>query len=179
MLEKINFQFKDKEQPQSYVTSLSKSMHMFPPEDVLYGPYKLVSFSPALISEVLNQLSPTNLRYTIAAPIFDGKVDQKVKYYDASYGLKKIPKEQIEKWSVIGYHPELHLPKKNLFIPSTLEVYVDREEKEIKGVPALIKDTDIMRVWYKADDTFFLPKSSMRVHVTSPYACMTPLHLNL
>ena len=179
MLEKINFQFKDKEQPQGYVTGLSKTMHMYPPVDVLYGPYKLQTFSPELITGILDQLNPENFRYTVTSPTFTDKANLKVKYYDATYSLTKIPAESIEQWKTLKYHPELHIPKKNIFIPSTLEVCVDREVKEVKGVPALIKDTNIMRVWYKADDTFFLPKSSLRIHVASPYAGMTPQHLNL
>lgn len=179
MLNEISFRFKDKEQPHGYVTSLTKSMHSYQPEDVLYGHYKLETFSPDLIKEVLSYLVPTNMRITLASQTYKGKTDRTVKYYDAEYSLEKISKERIEKLENIGKHPELHLPKKNIFIPNNLDVSVSREEKDVKSVPVMIKNTNIMRVWYKADDTFFLPKASLKVLVSSPNACLTPLHFNL
>ena len=132
MLEEINFRFKGKEQPQGYVTSLSRLMHLYPPEDVLYGPYHIETFEPTLIRLILNELTPKNMRVMIASQTFQGKTNSKVKYYDAEYNLEKIPSEQIEKWTNIGCHPELHIPKQNLFIPSNLDICVSREEKETK-----------------------------------------------
>lgn len=177
-LTEINFRFKNKREPQSYVTGLSNSMQFYPPEDVLYGGYRMDSFKPELITEYLELLNPSNFRCTVQSQIYKGKTDRVAKYYDADYSLEKMPFEQIKKWKNLELHPELNLPKENLFIPESLDVVVSKEDKEEKNVPVIVKENELMRIWYKADDRFFLPKSSLKIRISSPYSNMSPSHEN-
>jgi len=185
VLEEMRFRFKDKEHAISYVRNLSNDMHDYPAEDVLYGKYRLDSFQPELITKVLDYMNPKNFRCAVMAQIYEGKTDRVCKYYDAAYSVEKISPEQIQKWEDIAVHAELHLPNVNEFIPDSLEVVVPKTKtkkeegvEEVKAVPTIVKDNNLIRVWYKPDDTFFLPKAVLKVAMSSPIAACTPASCN-
>jgi insulysin len=63
--------------------------------------------------------------------------------------------------------PNLHLPHKNQFIPTKLEV----EKKEVKEpalAPRVVRNDQLVRTWYKKDDTFWVPKANLIVSAKSP-----------
>jgi insulysin len=62
--------------------------------------------------------------------------------------------------------PELKLPAPNPFIPKRLDVEkFDVKEKAIR--PELLRDTSLSRLWYKRDDTWWLPKTNVDIKLTS------------
>ncbi|CRK22285.1 hypothetical protein BN1708_017940, partial [Verticillium longisporum] len=103
-----------------------------PREWLLSGHSKLRKFDPELIREGLACLRPDNLRLTIVSRNFPGNWDRKEKWYGTEYRYEDIPADflaEIEKAAASGAQdrlPELHLPHKNNFIPTNLEV----EKKE-------------------------------------------------
>lgn len=175
MLDEMAFRFKDKEMPRSYVTTLAKHMHRYAAEDILYGPFMLNQLNHDLVKQVLDQLHPHNFRYIVGAQSFKGTLDKTVQYYDAEYACMKIPTQDIEQWVNINLHPDLQMPKKNPFIPECLDVKIPVCENEVKAVPEIIKDGSMMRVWYKADDTFYLPKACINMAINSPMVYASPL----
>jgi len=177
MLDEMRFRFKGKESPTSYASCLTKYMHCFPGEDVIYGPYVLDKFDPQLITDLLKKLHPENFRYVLATQTFDKKPDVKVKYYDAEYSIQPIDKHVIQQWINCGVHEELYLPDENLFVPNDLAIKVKKDDKEVKNVPTLLKDTELIRVWYKADDTFYLPKSCVNLMLYCPASNTSPYSL--
>ena len=177
-LSEIKFRFKDKEQPAGYVTALTKNMQKYQSQDILSAQYTVDEYRPHRISELFEYLTPQKFRCTIQSQEFEGKTDQVYKYYNAGYSVERIPQELIDKWTNIEAHPELHLPKVNSFIPENLDIVVPQRIKETKDVPVLVKDNNLMRVWYKADDSFYLPKCVLFLSVTSPHACSTPYNIN-
>lgn len=50
---------------------------------------------------------------------------------------------------------------------------------QITGLPSILIDTPLQRLWYKQDDAFLLPKACVSIELTSPYAYMDPLSCNL
>jgi insulysin len=61
--------------------------------------------------------------------------------------------------------PELNLPPPNPFIPKRLDVEkFEVQEKALR--PDLLKDTPLSRLWYKRDDTWWLPKTNVDVKLT-------------
>ena len=46
-------------------------------------------------------------------------------------------------------------------------------------MPTILVDNPLVRLWYKQDDTFLLPKSCISIEMTSPLAYMEPLSCNL
>ncbi|KAK7928684.1 insulin-degrading enzyme [Apiospora marii] len=63
--------------------------------------------------------------------------------------------------------PQFHLPHKNQFIPTKLEV----EKKEVKEpalTPRLLRNDNAARTWLKKDDTFWVPKANLVVSCKNP-----------
>ncbi|KAJ1521592.1 hypothetical protein ONE63_003243 [Megalurothrips usitatus] len=176
-LKEMNFRFKDKEQPMSYVVSLASSITKFEMKDVLKGYYILDEFRPDLITEeVLNKLTPDNMRVVVQAQVFKSIADSKEEWYGTEYKWEDIPEETLQKWRNAGLCSDLILPPKNEFIPSDFSVLP--VPGEIKPFPSVIQDTMLSRVWYKQDDKFLLPKTSCKVDIASPLAYLDPTSCN-
>ncbi len=54
-----------KQEPFSYVSTVSSNMQWFPPEHVLSGPHLTEVFNPELIRKVLDFLNPQNIRLVL------------------------------------------------------------------------------------------------------------------
>lgn len=57
---------------------------------------------------------------------------------------------------------DFRFPAVNEFIPSRLDVQKLENVEQLKQ-PELIQDTPLTRIWYKKDDTFWVPKTNMWV----------------
>ena len=74
-------------------------------------------------------------------------------------------------------HEKLHFPEKNPFIPTDFEL-CERDSCDVK-VPSVIKDSFLSRVWFKQDDEYLLPKTSINFEIMSPLAYMDPSHATI
>lgn len=61
-LSTVQFRFKDKERPQSYVCSLASKLQYYPIEEVISGDYTFKEWKPELIESILDILTPDNIR---------------------------------------------------------------------------------------------------------------------
>ena len=69
--------------------------------------------------------------------------------------------------------PDLHLPGNNMFIPERLDVE-KFEVVEPAKQPELLRNSELSLLWYKRDDTFWLPKANVSVYLFSPVLNNTP-----
>ncbi|CAJ2500800.1 Uu.00g036530.m01.CDS01 [Anthostomella pinea] len=133
-----------------------------PREWLLSGQSRLRKFDAALIKKGVELLRPDNFRMTI-----------KEKWYGTEYKSEKIPEDflaEISKamdCSAGDRLPGLHLPHKNQFIPTKLEV--ERKEVEKPALaPRVIRNNQVARTWYKKDDTFWVPKANLIMSCKNP-----------
>lgn len=165
----VDFKFKQKTPPSRFTSKISSAMQKpLPREWLLSGQSKLREFSPKLIKAGLDLITPENFRMTIVARDVPGTFDKKEKWYGTEYRQEKVPAdfmEEIRKAAVTTAKnriPNLHLPHKNQFVPTKLEV----EKKAIKEpaiAPRMIRNDDLVRTWFKKDDTFWVPKANLVV----------------
>lgn len=170
----VDFKFKQKTPPSRFTSRISSVMQRpLPREWLLSGLSRLRKFDQNAIREGIECLRPENLRMTIVSRDFPGKWEKKEKWYGTEYTSEKIPgdfMEEIRKAvssSSADRSPKLHLPHKNQFIPTKLEV----EKKEVKEpavTPKLIRNDGMARTWYKKDDSFWVPKASLIVSCRNP-----------
>jgi len=73
----------------------------------------------------------------------------------------------------IGLNSNLHLPIINPFVPK--DFGVEKIPKEDPN-PKLIIDNSNLRIWFKKDDTFFVPKLNVFFEIRSPIAKCSPLN---
>jgi insulysin len=106
---------------------------------------------------------------TVVSQKFPGTWDRKEKWYGTEYTYEKIPADFLADIQKAGNSttrdllPELHLPHENQFIPTKLEVE-KKETKEPAIEPKLIRNDEVARLWYKKDDTFWVPKANLFVN---------------
>jgi insulysin len=143
-----------------------------PREWLLSGQYLVRKFNPDGIRRGLAALEPSNFRFTLSAQDLEG-LNQKEQWYGTEYKVEKIPKDFIQELEAImgasgGQRPaELHLPVKNEFIPQRLDV----EKKEVATpavTPKLIRYDSNVRVWWKKDDQFWVPKANVYIFLRNP-----------
>ena len=98
--------------------------------------------------------------------------------YGAKYRQIRVSDELAGKWdNPPEIDPRLRLPSLNEFIPEDLSLRCDDQEYQDdfdshydyrKDDPKLLIDTPKMRIWHKMDRTFRVPKTSIRLQLTSP-----------
>ncbi|OIW34047.1 UCH-domain-containing protein [Coniochaeta ligniaria NRRL 30616] len=168
----VDFKFKQKT-PASRFTSKTSSVMQKPlPREWLLSS-RLRKFEPELIRQGIDLLRPDNFRMSIVSRDFPGKWDKKEKWYGTEHTVSKIEPDFMQELkkavslSTKERIQNLHLPHKNQFIPTKLEV----EKKDVKEpalAPRMIRNDDLVRTWYKKDDTFWVPKANLIVSCKSP-----------
>ncbi|XP_035713273.1 insulin-degrading enzyme [Folsomia candida] len=177
------FRFKEKERPQSLVSRLSSIMHSYPLEDVLSAGYILTEYKPSLIKEILDALTPENVRVIVVSKEFEDNPIYHEAWYGVKYNYDKIEPETIQKWRNCGRNDRLKMPSKNEFIPSVFDLKKREEqfsESRTKGIiPKIIQNTPLSRVWFLQDNEFLVPKAVVRAEIFSPLPLIEPLNANL
>jgi insulysin len=175
-LAEVNFRFREKTQSYRFTSKLSSFMHKPLPREYLLSGYSLLRrFDPKLIKDGLECLRPDNFRMTIVSRDVPGTWEKKEKWYGTEYTCQPIPAElmdEIKKAAASGPDArtaKLHLPHKNEFVPTKLEV----EKKEVQEpalAPRIIRNDPLVRTWFKKDDTFWVPKATLIISCRSPIA---------
>lgn len=170
----VDFKFKQKTPASRFTSRISSVMQKpLPREWLLSGHSRLRTFEPRQIENALATIRPDNFRMTIVSRNHPGNWDQKEKWYGTEYRYEKIPSElmaALEKAASVAPDqrlPALHLPHKNNFIPSQLEV----EKKEVTEpalAPRVLRNDTSAVTWWKKDDTFWVPRANVIVSLKTP-----------
>jgi insulysin len=130
------------------------------PREYLLSEYLLRKFDPTLIEEGLDCLRPDNFRMTIVSRDFPGTWENKEKWYGTEYTCQSIPAELMEEIKRAETQTaNLHLPGTNEFVPTNFEVE-RKDVTEPELAPRIIRDSPLVRTWFKKDDTFWVPKTT-------------------
>lgn len=179
-MSEVDFRFKQKSPASRTTSGLSSIMQKdFPREWILSYPSRIRKFNPEEISKGLALLRPENFRMTIISQDFPGAWNSKEKWYGTEYKYEKLPQdflEELKKASSASKNErpaELHLPHKNEFIPTRLDVE-KKDVAEPTKFPKLIRNDENVRVWWKKDDQFWVPKANVHVTLRTPLPGLTP-----
>lgn len=170
----VDFKFKQKTPASRFTSKISSVMQKpLPREWLLSGHSRLRKFDSRAIEQGLACLTPENLRLTIVSRNYPGNWDQNEKWYGTEYRYEKIPAEFLAEIKAAAASktnerfPELHLPHKNNFIPTQLEVE-KKETKEPAPAPKIVRNDMLARTWFKKDDTFWVPKANLIISCRNP-----------
>jgi insulysin len=177
-MSKVEFTFKQKSPPSRTTSALAAVMQKpYPRKQLLSGPAVIKTFDVELISQAMTYLRPDNFRLMIVSQEFPGNWDQKEKWYGTEYKTEKIPQDFLEEiksaFDSKERPAELHIPHKNEFIPTRLDVEKKEVEQPLK-TPKLIRNDDSVRSWWKKDDQYWVPKANVNIHFRTPMAHLTP-----
>ncbi|KAG5318579.1 IDE enzyme, partial [Pseudoatta argentina] len=174
-IDNINFRFKEKSSPRTYVKFTVRALQEFPMNEILCAHLVNPEWRPDLIEEIIGYLIPQNVRIHIAAKAYENIADEIESWYGTKYKKVKISKEIMDIWNSPGFNDDLKLPPKNEFIATTFDI---KSQTNVEKFPIILEDTSFVRLWYKKDDEFLVPKAKMIFDFFSPFAYMDPLSCN-
>ena len=176
----VEFKFKQKSPASRFTSKISAVMQKPLPRNwLLSGTSKFRKFDPKAIVQAMQFLRDDNFRLMIVSQDFPVELDQKEKWYGTDYRIEKIPTDvrsairRALESSSSERPPELHLPHRNEFIPTRLSVE-KKEVAEPAKTPKLIRNDDGLRLWWKKDDTFWVPKANVHITLRNPLTYATP-----
>jgi len=179
-LDDISFQFKEKSKPVRTVSVLSKEMLFYPKEHIIAGMSLFFEYDKELIEDFTNHLNPDNFILIISSKKGNNQIKfeelewKKEKYYGSEYSINKIDTEFLNKLKNLELNPSLHLPSVNPFVPKDFSV--EKIEKEDNRYPGLLINDKNLRIWFKRDDIFFVPKLNIFFEIKSSLASSSPLN---
>ena len=162
-LNNINFEYQNKISEISYTSSLVINMFDYNAKDILFGPYKLVSFNSTIkkeINDLLKSLSKHKTIIFFISNTFNKKTKLVEKWYGSKYNLK-INNKFSNKY---GKKINFNFPLKNNFIPNMDKLSILNEKNDKH--PTLIDGYKYL--WYKLDTQFKLPVINISVIIESP-----------
>lgn len=181
-LAEVDFRFKQKTPASRFTSRLSSVMQQPIPREQLLSGSLLRRFDPGLIKKALSYLRADNFRLIIVSQDYPGDWDQKEKWYGTEYKVEKIPQDflsGIQKAldsSASTRTSDVHLPHRNEFVPTRLSVE-KKEVPEPAKTPKLIRHDDRVRLWFKKDDRFWVPKATVHATLRNPLVWATPGNL--
>eukprot|EP01083_Nonionella_stella_P163753 539986_1 len=173
LLGDISFNFANHTNGWQLVDDLSIKMHQYPIHHLLSCDYIYWTYDAQLLSHALGELTPDRCCVMLQSiDAIRGDKPCKVEpILDTKYSIEDIPKS----WLVMqqqNYNKLFDLPPKNTFIPSDLSLlsddiispqhFLDIEWQEKCG-PELLVYNECMKMYYKLDRTYFVPKSYITI----------------
>ncbi|XP_077261770.1 insulin-degrading enzyme-like isoform X2 [Temnothorax americanus] len=153
-------------------------LHTYPMKDIISVLRDFPKWRPDLIDELMEYFTPQNIRIYVAAKAYESIANKTEKWFGTKYMKEKISEKTMKMWNHAGYKlPDLKLPPKNEFIATKFDIKTETNDQEFPL--RVVKDTSFVKVWYKEDNVFRLPKATMIFHFVSPFAYMDPLSSNL
>eukprot|EP00501_MAST-03F_sp_TOSAG23-6_P002015 GSMAST32.ASY1.ANO1.2100.1 assembled CDS len=161
LLNEISLKFQSKRKPMSNCTTIAGHLQKYPAEFVLTGRSLFREFDSSLIQNFLNYLKPENSFVFVVS---------KLGVYNPNISLMKekwYGTEHIKTNWEIGdeFISEVFMPKINPFLPEDLALY---------PLPNGIKKTYYIRLWYKQDGYFEVPKMAFCCRLLTPVAYESP-----
>ena len=169
MLNEIGFRFIEKGKPMDYVTQLCTQMQKpYPREWLLSAPWLLKDWSPDLVKEQVEGLTPEHCRITVASqqPLDGLEWNLKEQWYGTRYRLEPFDAELLARPSEEDFSKDLFLPKPNSFIPSNLNILGDKDKsKESSRRPICIRQNALTKLWHKKDDRWWVPRATVSLYM--------------
>jgi secreted Zn-dependent insulinase-like peptidase len=168
----LAFEYQDPASPINYVSSLSARLREFPVQDLLTAPYVYEDFDTTRIREVLDALRPDNMLLTLSARGVEA--DRTDPWYGTRYGFRSLEPQRLASWAAAPQASELVLPTPNPFIPQNLAIKPMQGTPQPAGIPSasakpeLLVDEGGVRLWFKQDQEFLVPRANFYVYALTP-----------
>lgn len=168
------FQYQEAAKSIDLVAHLAINIFRYPPQDILFGSYRMDTFDGDLVNSCLGKMSVDNLRLTLVSK--QAQAEQHTRWYNTPYLMTPISEADKQRWSSSERTLSMHLPLANSYIPEHLTV----KSLETEDQPARVLIAhDGLRLWYKQDHQFRVPKGHVYAAIDSPAANTSPRHVAL
>ncbi|KAL0048825.1 hypothetical protein WJX82_000128 [Trebouxia sp. C0006] len=124
----MRFKFAEEEDACEYALRLAADAPYYAPEHLLNGHYLYDQWDPKLVNQLLDQMTPSNVRVDVQTSSFsnipDGPVQQEP-WFGMPYISRPIPEKILAQWGSASVPAELQLPPHNNFIPTDFSLRSD------------------------------------------------------
>ncbi|KAL3653227.1 hypothetical protein CASFOL_002908 [Castilleja foliolosa] len=166
----MEFKFAEDQPQDDYAADLAANLLVYPPEHVIYGDYAFEVWDEEMIKYLLDLLRPGNMRVDIITkPLKKSHDIQHEPWFGSQYVEEDIPCHLMDQWEdPPEIDSSLHLPSANDFIPRDFSIRSDSAscQAEDASYPRCILDEPYMKLWYKLDKTFKLPRANTYFRMT-------------
>ncbi|XP_047330594.1 nardilysin-like [Impatiens glandulifera] len=160
----MEFRFAEEQPQDDYAAELAENLIIYPPEHVICGDYAYKIWDEEKIQYLLGFFSPENMRIDVVSKSFTKLEDLQCEPWFGSHYLEEdIPTSLMESWrNPTEIDTSLHLPAKNEFIPCDFSIRADGYSSDSADLifPKCILDEPLMKLWYKLDKSFKLPRAN-------------------
>lgn len=176
----LRFNYREKMNAYSYVSSLSHALQVYDAPDLLRAMYHVpFQFNENLIKKVLHDLTVENARIMWCSKSLESEGTLRETWYGTPYSLQKLPTEWVDYFnsdqqskfsnkSATG-RSELYLPELNDFIPSNFSLVETHDEE-----PRKVMETQSSCLWMRLDPSFRIPKAVVCISLYLPEAYTSP-----
>nr|XP_010921137.1 nardilysin-like isoform X2 [Elaeis guineensis] len=167
----MEFRFAEEQPQDDYAAELAENLLLYSEEHIIFGEYVFELWDPELVEHVLSFFTPENMRIDILSKSFD-KHSEAIQYepwFGSRYIEEDISPSLLKLWSdPPEIHQHLHLPLKNEFIPRVFSLCNSNISKCLLDTnhPKCIMNQPLMKVWYKIDLTFNVPRANTYFLIT-------------
>ncbi|KAK3147314.1 hypothetical protein QOZ80_3BG0280840 [Eleusine coracana subsp. coracana] len=186
----MEFRFAEEQPPDDYAVDLAENMLFYSEKHIVCGEYIYEDWDPELVKHALSFFNPDNMRVDILSKAFDKQSEaiQCEPWFGSQYIEEDIPASVIESWqNPVQIDADLHLPRKNEFIPGDFTLRNTNTPKtSIDEYPRCIVDEPFIKLWYKIDMTFNVPRANTYFLISVKDGCsslensvLTDLFVNL
>ncbi|KAJ6798968.1 nardilysin-like isoform X2 [Iris pallida] len=167
----MEFRFAEEQPQDDYAAELAENLLFYSEEHIIYGEYAFEEWDPKLVEYVLSFFTPSNMRIDIVSKSFN-KQSQAMDFepwFGSQYIVEDIPSALLEVWTnPPEVDPSLHLPLRNDFIPCDFSLRNgDMSKNDMDAIyPKCIIDQPLVKLWYKIDTTFKVPRANTYFLIT-------------
>lgn len=171
----MEFRFAEEQPQDDYAAELAANLLVYPAEHVIYGEYAYEVWDEELIKYVLGFFKPETMRIDVVSKSFANSQDfQCEPWFGSRYTEEDVSPSLMELWKdPPEIDASLHLPSKNEFIPCEFSICADKAYKDLTSMscPRCILDEPSMKLWYKLDNTFKLPRANAYFRISLKGGC--------
>jgi len=200
-ISKTHFQFRENGDPTDFCSSAAELLFDYKPEKILIGSAMPGDYNETVVKAFVDRLRPDNCIINVHDQELESEtVDNVVhecsaasadwqteKWYKAKHRDVKISEEIKQKWSNGAERDSrLHLPALNDFLPTDFSLrsedsdsISDPNTDYSKEKPKLLIDRPGLQMWHKMDRTFKVPRTSLRLLITTPNTYRSPRTMTL
>lgn len=136
----------------------------------------MTEWNPTLIESIVEKFTPENVRVVVVSKKFEDKCTHIEPIYNSKYIRVKYSDGDLNQFRNAGHCNDLKLPPINEFLPKNFTLF---PQENVTEHPVIVMDTNQIRLWFKQDAEYLLPKLMVCTRITTPLACLDPLSCNL
>ncbi|PVZ66288.1 insulinase family protein [Pelagibaculum spongiae] len=167
-LSDLSFQFQSKGSPSGTASGLAAAMQNTPAKYLLKQGYRFETFSPALINNYLERMTPQNLRQVVVAKGLE--TDQSEQWYGTKFSMKPLSNSYLKQLEQARPDQALDIAKANPFVPENLKVIDATDQQQ----PEQLINQPGLTAWFMHDNKFQRPRAYINLRLSTPVASASP-----